>query len=155
MRPVRARVCAPLTGEVVEIGFGTGLTLPYLPAGIETLRAGDPLERGRALAAGAVHVVAMQHPHPAAAVREVARVLRPGGTFHFVEHRRSPDRRVLRWQRRINPIQRRVACGCNLDRDIPAIVEQGGLSIDSLDTYYMAGEPKPFGWTFEGIASVP
>lgn len=184
MRPVRARVCAPLTGEVVEIGFGTGLNLPYIPAGVETLRAVDPLERGRALAAERlesspvpVEFVGLDGqaldvdddsadavlctwslcsiPDPVAAVREVARVLRPGGTFHFVEHGRSPDRRVLRWQRRISPIQRRVACGCNLDRDIPAIVEQGGLSIESLDTYYMAGEPKPFGWTFEGIASVP
>ncbi len=58
----------------------------------------------------------------------------------------------MKWQRPLNPLQRRVACGCNLDRDIPSIVEEGGLKISQLDTYYVKGDPKIFGWTFEGTA---
>jgi len=91
-------------------------------------------------------------PDPVAAVREIRRVLRPGGRLHFVEHGLSPDPRVLAWQRRLNPLQRRLACGCTLDSDIPAIVEKGGLSVDQIDTYYSKAEPKTHGWTFEGSA---
>ena len=94
-------------------------------------------------------------PDPVAAVREIRRVLRPGGRLHFVEHGRSPDPRVFAWQRRLNPVQRRVACGCTLDSDIPAIIERGGLSVDHVETYYVKGESKTQGWTFEGSASAP
>ncbi|MEJ7799699.1 MAG: class I SAM-dependent methyltransferase [Ilumatobacter sp.] len=174
-------MCAPLSGDVVEVGFGTGLNLPHLPPTVVILRAVDPLERGRSLASERVasspvpvEFVGLDGqelplddesvdaalatwtlcsiPDPVAAVREISRVLRPGAAFHFVEHGCSPDPRVLKWQKRLNPLQRRVACGCNLDRDIPSIVEEGGLKISQLDTYYVKGDPKIFGWTFEGTA---
>ena len=167
-RTIRSRVCAPLTGEVLEIGFGTGLNLPYLPSEVRVLRAVDPMERGRVLArerltASPVDVefigldgqkiplddesvdsalstwTLCSIPDPVAAVREIRRVLRPGGTLRFVEHGRSPDARVLTWQRRLNPLQRRVAGGCTLDSDIAAIIEAGGLVIDHIDTYYSKG----------------
>jgi ubiquinone/menaquinone biosynthesis C-methylase UbiE len=183
-RAIRTRVCAALTGDVVEIGFGTGLNLPHLPATVTGLRAVDPMARGRTLAgerlaASPVHVdfigldgqriplddesvdsalstwTLCSIPDPIAAVREIRRVLRPGGRLQFVEHGRSPDPRVLAWQRRLNPLQRRLACGCTLDSDIPAIVADGGLSIDRIDTYYAKGEPKTQGWTFEGSAHRP
>ena len=181
-RRIRSRVCAGLSGDVVEIGFGTGLNLPHMPSTVAVLRAVDPLQRGRTLASArlasspvAVEFVGLDGQllpldddsvdaalstwtlcsiaDPVAAVREIGRVLRPGGVFHFVEHGCSPDPRVLKWQRRLNPVQRRVGCGCNLDRDIPSIVEDAGLKIGRLDTYYTTGEPKPFGWTFEGTAT--
>jgi len=82
------------------------------------------------------------------------RVLRPGGSLHFVEHGRSPDEGVRRWQDRLNGIQQRVAGGCHLNRDIPTIVQAGGMSITSLDTYYGKGEPKPYGYLYEGRAVV-
>lgn len=180
-RRTRSRVCAPLSGDVVEIGFGTGLNLPHLPPAVVVLRAVDPLERGRSLASERVASSSVpvefvgldgqdlplddesvdaalatwtlcSIPDPVAAVREISRVLRPGAEFHFVEHGCSPDPRVSKWQRRLNPLQRRVACGCNLDRDIPSIVEAGGLKIGQLDAYYAKGDPKIFGWTFEGTA---
>ena len=180
-RETRARVCAPLSGDIVEIGFGTGLNLPHLPAAVTVVLAVDPLERGRTLASGriaaspvSVEFVGLDGqllpladdsadaalstwtlcsiPDPVAAVREINRVLRPGGTLHFVEHGCSPDPGVRKWQRRLNPIQRRIACGCNLDRDIPSILKDAGLSVDSLNTYYMKGSPKILGWTFEGVA---
>lgn len=181
-RETRARVCAPLSGDIVEIGFGTGLNLPHLPPAVTVILAVDPLERGRTLASEriaaspvSVEFVGLDGqllpladdsadaalstwtlcsiPDPVAAVREINRVLRPGGTLHFVEHGCSPDPGVRKWQRRLNPIQRRIACGCNLDRDIPSILKDAGLSVDSLNTYYMKGSPKILGWTFEGVAA--
>lgn len=181
-RAIRARVCEPLAGEVVELGFGTGLNLPFVPDSVTRLCAVDPLEAGRRLAADrlaaspvAVEFVGLDGEHlpladasvdhalctytlcsipdPVAAVREVRRVLRPGGELHFAEHGRAPEQRLLRWQRRLNPLQQVLACGCQLDRDIPAILEAGGLRVDRLDTYYKAKEPKLFAWTYEGVAS--
>ena len=182
-RRVRATVCAPLVGEVLEIGFGTGLNLPHQPTSVTRLLAVDPSARGRDLAGerlAASHLVVdfigddgqalpleddsvdaalstwtlCSIPDPRAAVREVARVLRPGGTFHFVEHGQAPDNKVRRWQDRLNGVQRRVAGGCNLNRDIPAILADGGLTITSLETFYLPGDPKVLGWTYQGTARV-
>jgi ubiquinone/menaquinone biosynthesis C-methylase UbiE len=181
-RRIRGEVCGPLAGEVLEIGFGTGLNLPHLPAAVTRLVAVDPMERGRALAqerlvatSVPVEFVSLDGvaipvadasvdavlatwtlcsiPDPVAAVQEIRRVLRPGGTFHFVEHGRAPDERVRRWQDRFNPIQRRMACGCNLNRDIPAIVAEGGMVPGDLTTYYAKGDPKIMGWMYQGVAT--
>jgi ubiquinone/menaquinone biosynthesis C-methylase UbiE len=91
-------------------------------------------------------------PDATAAVREVRRVLRPGAKLHFVEHGASPDPKVRRWQDRFNPIQNRIAGGCNLNRDIRSIIEAGGLRVERLDNYYGEGEPKMLGWLSEGCA---
>jgi ubiquinone/menaquinone biosynthesis C-methylase UbiE len=181
VRRIRQEVCAPLAGEVLEIGFGTGLNLPHLPPAVTRLLAVDPMERGRALAAerlattripvefigldgesipvGDASVDAVlatwtlcSIPDPVTAVREIHRVLRPGGSFHFVEHGRAPDDRVRRWQERFNPIQTRVACGCHLDRDIPAIIAEGGMVPRDVVTYYAKGDPKIMGWMYQGVA---
>ncbi|MCW2586596.1 MAG: methylase [Frankiales bacterium] len=180
-RTIRARVCAGLAGDVVEIGFGTGHNLPFLPAAVTRLRVVEPsglgvrLARDRIAAAPfPVEVAGLDGqdlpfedgstdqvlctwslcsiPDAVRAVREARRVLRPGGTFHFVEHGRAPDAAVRAWQDRLDPLQQRLACGCHLNREITAILEAGGLRIERLDRYYGAGEPKAFGALYEGVA---
>jgi ubiquinone/menaquinone biosynthesis C-methylase UbiE len=181
-RDIRRRVCERLAGDIVEIGFGTGHNLPFLPDTVRSVRAVDPLERGRRLAAGRLAATSVDVrfvgldgqrlpledasadavlctwtlcsiPDAVAAVAEARRVLRPGGALHFVEHGRSPHAKVRRWQERMEPIQRRVACGCSLLKEIPELVEAGGLVVERLDTYYVERQPKIYGWTFEGVAT--
>lgn len=180
-RRIRAEVCAPLTGRVLEVGFGTGLNLPHLPPTVDRLLAVDPMERGRELAAdrlahtpvpvdfvgldgqslalpdASVDAALMTWTlcsvdEPAIAVGEIRRVLRPGGVLHFVEHGHSPDPSVARWQRRLNGVQNRLAGGCHLDREIDRLISAGGMAITRLDTFYSDDSPKFLGWTFRGRA---
>ena len=78
--------------------------------------------------------------------------MKPGGALHFVEHGHAPDPDVARWQQRIEPLNKRFAGGCHLTRRIPETIEQAGFVVEHLDSYYFKGEPRPFGYTFEGRA---
>ena len=177
---LRARVAVGLRGEVLEIGFGSGLNLPHLPATVDRLLAVDPARVGQKLAArrlanGRVPVefvgldgqdvplddesvdtalvtfTLCTIPDPARALREVARVLRPGGTIHFLEHGLSPDAPVAKWQRRLTPIQRKVFGGCHFDRPIDELITAAGLEIVELRNHYLRG-PKTPSYLYEGIA---
>ncbi|HET7311525.1 MAG TPA: class I SAM-dependent methyltransferase [Mycobacteriales bacterium] len=181
-RRIRARVCEGLAGDVVEIGFGTGHNIPFLPREVTRLHAVEPSRRSVDLAKQRIAAAPMPVeavgldgqrlplpddsadsalctwslctiPDAVAAVAEMRRVVRPGGSLHFVEHGRSPEEKVRRWQDRLNGLQQRVAGGCNLNRDIPAIIESGGFAISRLDTYYAKGEPKTLGYLYEGRAT--
>lgn len=177
---IRPRVAAGLAGEVLEVGFGSGLNVPYYPREVKRVRAVDPATVGRKLAArrlaaspvpvefagldgqalpaesGSVDYVLITWtmctiPDVETALREMYRVLRPGGELRFAEHGRSPDPGVARWQDRLTPLQRRLAGGCHLNRPIDALVTQAGFRLTRLENFYLPG-PKSYGYTFEGVA---
>ena len=181
-REVRERVCHGLVGDVVEIGFGTGLNVPYYPVEVSKVFAVEPslicmqLARERiASSTIAVELAGLNGEHldlptesfDAAlstwtmctipnldeALKEIRRVLRPGGTLHFVEHGQAPNAKTAAWQRRIEPLNKKLAGGCHLTRDIPDFLARAGFHIGRIDRYYFEGEPKVFGYTFEGLAS--
>ena len=81
------------------------------------------------------------------------RVAKPGAPLHFIEHGRSDDERTARFQDRWNPIQKYIACGCNVNRKIDAIVTESGYTIDSLDRFLMDGAPRPFAEMYRGRAT--
>jgi ubiquinone/menaquinone biosynthesis C-methylase UbiE len=180
LTPIRARVAASLDGDVLEVGFGSGLNVPHYPPAVIHVRAVDPATVGRRLAAKRIasstvpveyagldgqalsqesasidHVLTTwtlcSIPDVDRALNEIRRVLRPGGLFHFVEHGRSPDRKVAGWQDRLTPLQRRLAGGCHLNRPIDQLVRNAGLELLRLENYYVNG-PRAFGYTFEGVA---
>jgi len=173
---LREDVCAGLTGRVLEIGFGSGLNLGVLPDAVTQVDAVEPsdlawsrsterrsssrvpverigLDGQRIDAADATYDSALctfslcTIPDPALALDEVRRLLKPGGRLHFIEHGSAPDEGVRRWQRRLEPIQRRVAGGCHLTRDPVELVRDAGFSGGEVDGFYLAPGPgKPFGY---------
>ncbi len=183
-RPQRRRVCEGLAGDVVEIGFGSGLNVPFYPSTVKRIAAVEPADVGWRLAEGRVGATripiersgldgqALPFPDDSfdaalstwtmctipdieAALRELRRVLKPGGELHFVEHGLAPDEGVRRWQHRLDPLQQRLFGGCHLNRPIVDLIREAGFTIRELDTYYEQGSPKFLGANSLGVAESP
>jgi len=177
---LRAPALAAATGDVLEVGFGTGLNLPYYPSAVRRLVALDPLRalerrvaRRVAAARFPVERVALAAdqrlpfedasfdsvvttftlcsiPDPAVALAEMRRVLRPGGVYLFLEHGRSDDPKVARRQERWEPIQRRIAGGCHLSRPIDRLVRAAGFDVERLERFVQPHAPRILAEMYRG-----
>jgi ubiquinone/menaquinone biosynthesis C-methylase UbiE len=180
IRALRRQALEGVSGVVLEIGFGSGLNVPLYPPAVTKVYAVDPATVGRKLAAEridqstiAVEFIGLDGediplpdesvdnavssftlctiPDEGRALREIHRVLRPGGRLHFVEHGLSPDDNVTKWQHRIQPISGRIFGGCQLTRAHDRALLAAGFEIERLDREYGKG-PKPFVFHYIGKA---
>jgi len=179
----RRQVLAQAQGDVLEIGFGTGLNLAYYPEAVTRLTVIDP-NRGagaiaqRRIVQSAIPVerqsISGEHlpmadasfdtvvstwtlcsiPAVDKALREVYRVLKPGGRFLFIEHGQSPEPGISQWQTRLTPIQKIIADGCHLNRPIGSLVAQVFADV-SIQEFYGEGWPKIAGYLYQGCATKP
>lgn len=179
----RQKVVPFASGKVLEIGIGSGLNLQYYDSKkVKHLTAIDPSlkvwERNKfdtnilsfefkfieafaekiPLENLAFDTVVITYtlctiPDTNMAFEEIRRVLKPKGKLVFCEHGKAPDKNIQKWQNRINPVWKRLGGGCNLNRNIPEIIEKNGFTFESLETMYLPGW-KPASFNFWGLAKL-
>lgn len=179
LRPYRQRLAPLAHGHVLEVGIGSGLNLPFyssaaefilgLDTSAELLRrarlladhAGRPVQLVRAsaeaipLREASIDTVIMTWslcsiPDSGGALREIRRVLKPGGDLLFVEHGLAPDPNVASWQDRLDPLWTRISC--HLDNPVDSLLRDAGFRLVTLDTGYLGRGPRPMTFMYEGRA---
>jgi len=177
----RQRVASAASGRILEIGIGSGLNLRHygerathvigLDPSMKLLSMAEAAPRRPMLSVelleGSAEAIPMEDasvdtvvstwtlctiPDVNRALGEMRRVLKPGGHLVFVEHGRSSDASVRRWQDRLTPLWKCIGGGCHLNRPISHLIESAGFRIEKLDTGYMKG-PRPMTFMYEGAAS--
>ena len=180
---LRAECVPKARGDVLEIGIGSGLNLPFYSSEVRRVYGVDPSLELQRMAAKKTSAVPFQvsffsqsaeQPvplpdasidtvvmtwtlcsitNPAATLQQIKRVLKPSGQLIFVEHGRSPDLRVKAWQDRITPLWKRIGGGCHLNRKADDLVSAAGFEISELKTFYLPGL-RPMTYTYQGLARV-
>jgi ubiquinone/menaquinone biosynthesis C-methylase UbiE len=181
VRRQRQKVVPLAQGRVLEIGIGTGLNLEYydkarvahivgLDPGLEMHPLAQKRLKKTELVVELVGLSAEKIPYddaafdsvlvtyslctipdPVAALKEMRRVLKPGGQLIFCEHGLAPDASVRRWQNRLTPTWSKLAGGCHLNRDIPDLLRQAGFQSPDMQTMYLPG-PRPLTYNYWGTA---
>jgi ubiquinone/menaquinone biosynthesis C-methylase UbiE len=181
MSRLRRDLLAGASGDILEIGFGTGLNLEHYPEHVRRITAIDPGEGMSRIArrriAGNLRSVDLRIqtaealpfdddtfdcvvstwtlcsiPDVSRAIGEIARVLRPGGRFLFLEHGLAESTGVQRWQHRLTPLQRRLAGGCCLNLDIGGLVRSAPFGQVEIERFLMEGTPRLLGSMYRGLA---
>lgn len=167
----------------MEIGVGSGLNLPLYTSDVRRVYAVDPSrelqDMARKRSAGlalkiefilqsaeepipipdeSIDTVVMTWtlcsiPNPSKALRQMKRVLKPSGRLLFIEHGRSADAGVARWQGRLTPAWKRIGGGCHLNRKVDELLAEGGFRVTDLKNFYLRG-PRPMTYIYEGTAVV-
>lgn len=174
----RENVVTKSSGQVLEIGFGSGLNLPYY-TNISKLYALDPSQELYNLAQERIKRVSFQIeylqasaesiplpdnaldsvvstwslcsiPHPETALKEVLRVLKPDGKFSFIEHGKSPKSFIYKMQNFLTPVSKQFAGGCHMNRDIEKLVLDSGFKMQKIEKFEQ--KSKPLGFMYKGIA---
>jgi ubiquinone/menaquinone biosynthesis C-methylase UbiE len=177
----RQQLLATACGDVLEVGFGTGLNLPHYPAQVRRITTVDPNPGMHRLAQGRIRQsrievdqrvlsgerLPFEADHFDCAVStfslcsiddvgqalgELYRVLKPGGRFLFLEHGLSTEPGVQKWQRRLNWLERRLADGCHLDRNMKELVAAHPFSSLEVEEFYMQRTPRTHGYIYRGVA---
>jgi ubiquinone/menaquinone biosynthesis C-methylase UbiE len=177
----RSQLLADVRGEILEIGFGTGLNLAHYPEHVRQITTVDPnpgMHQRALRRIQQTNIAVKQHllrgeslpfedntfdcvvstftlcsiEDVPRALQEVYRVLKPGGRFLFLEHGRSPEPGVQKWQRRWNWLQRRLADGCRLDRDMRSLISAVPFSSLTMENYHLEKAPRTHGYLYQGMA---
>ena len=178
----RNKVVPLAQGVVLEIGMGSGLNIPfYNKNNIEKIIGLDPSEELNFLAnkvakknnieidfiiSGAEDIALPDNsvdtilitytlcsiPDLDNSMAEMKRVLKSDGKFIFCEHGIAPDQNIVKWQSRINPIWKAIMGGCNINRNIPKIISDGGFDITNISEMYLPSTPKIVGYNYWGVA---
>ena len=180
---LRAECVPQARGEVLEIGIGSGLNLPFYSSDVQRVYGVDPSLELQRMASKRVSAVMFEVeflrqsaedrlpigdstidtvvvtwslcsiPNPASALEQMKRVLKTSGRLMFVEHGRAPDHRVVVWQDRLTPVWKRIGGGCHLNRKIDELIKAAGFQISELKTFYLPG-PRPMTYTYQGSAQL-
>lgn len=182
MTKARIALLKDVSGDIFEIGFGTGLNLAHYPKHVKKLRTADVNPGMNTLANQRIDAspIEVDHnvlngeslpfedesfdsvvctwtlcsiPDVGSALNEMHRILRPSGKFFFVEHGLADDPKVRKWQNRLTPVQRRIGDGCHFNRDIEELIRNHHFKYDQLETFYMKKAPRFGGYMYQGIAS--